>query len=86
MGVYIKGITIEQLRRMGVAGIILSEDRLVEVKEPHGRLIDENEVRVIMGNVCIQHQRPTWNDVYNGIRNMNAVIEAEKDETSVKHS
>lgn len=33
MGVYIKSITIEQLRRMGVAGIILSESRLVEVPQ-----------------------------------------------------
>lgn len=43
MGVYIKGMTIEQLRRMGVAGIILSEERLVEIKEPHGDLIDRDK-------------------------------------------
>lgn len=44
MGVFVKGMTIEQLRRMGVAGIMLSEERLIEVPEPHGRLIDADKL------------------------------------------
>lgn len=50
---------------------------VIEVKEPHGRLIDENEVRVVMSYLCCQPHGLTWNEVYYGIRNMNAVIEAE---------
>ena len=50
---------------------------LVEVPEPHGRLIDENEVRIVMNWLLTQPQRPTWNDTYRAIQEMYAVIEAE---------
>lgn len=50
---------------------------LVELPEHHGRLIDENEVRIVMNWLLTQPQRPTWNDTYNAIQEMNAVIEAE---------
>lgn len=50
---------------------------LVELPEHHGRLIDENEVRTVMNWLLTQPQRPTWNDTYNAIQEMNAVIEAE---------
>jgi len=43
----------------------------------HGRLIDENEVRTVMNWLLTQPQRPTWNDLYHAIQEMNAVIEAE---------
>lgn len=50
---------------------------LEELPEHHGRLIDENEVRIVMNWLLTQSQRPVWNDVYNAIQEMNAVIEAE---------
>ena len=53
---------------------------LVELPEKHGRLIDENEVRTVMNWLLTQPQRPTWNDTYHAIQEMNAVIEAEGDE------
>lgn len=53
---------------------------LVEVPEPHGRLIDENEVRTVMNWLLTQPQRPTWNDTYRAIQEMYATIEAEGEE------
>lgn len=50
---------------------------LVKVPESHGRLIDENEVRTVMNWLLTQPQRPTWNDTYHAIQEMDAVIEAE---------
>lgn len=53
---------------------------LIELPEKHGRLIDENEVRIVMNWLLTQPQRPTWNDTYHAIQEMNAVIEAEGDD------
>lgn len=53
---------------------------LVELPEHHGRLIDENEVRIVMNWLLTQPQRPTWNDTYHAIQEMNAVVEAEESE------
>lgn len=50
---------------------------LVELPEHHGRLIDENEVRTVMNWLLTQPQRPTWNDTYKTMQEMNAIIEAE---------
>lgn len=50
---------------------------LVELPDHHGRLIDENEVRIVMNQLLAQTFRPTWNDTYHAIQEMNAVIEAE---------
>lgn len=50
---------------------------LVELPEHHGRLIDENEVRTVMNWLLTQPQRPTWNDTYHAIQEMNATVEAE---------
>ena len=50
---------------------------LVELPEHHGRLIDENEVRIVMNWLLTQPKRPTWNDTYKAIQKMNAVVEAE---------
>lgn len=50
---------------------------LVEIPERHGRLIDENEVRTVMNWLLTQPQRPTWNDLYHAIQEMEAIIEAE---------
>ena len=50
---------------------------LVEIPEKHGRLIDENEVRTVMNWLLTQPQRPTWNDLYHAIQEMNAILEAE---------
>ena len=50
---------------------------LVALPDHHGRLIDENEVRIVMNWLLTQPQRPTWNDTYHAIQEMNAVIEAE---------
>ena len=49
---------------------------LVALPDHHGRLIDENEVRIVMNWLLTQPQRPTWNDTYHAIQEMNAVIEA----------
>lgn len=49
---------------------------LVSVTEPHGRLIDEAEVRVTMYQVCARSIR-TYEATECAIRNMKAVIEAE---------
>ena len=51
---------------------------LVELPEKHGRLIDENEVRTVMNWLLTQPQRPTWNDLYHAIQEMNAIFEAEE--------
>lgn len=53
---------------------------LIELPEKHGRLIDENEVRTVMNWLLVQPQRPTWNDTYQAIQEMNATVEAEGDE------
>lgn len=50
--------------------------KVIEVTEPHGRLIDEAEVRVIMHQVCVRSIR-TYEATECAIRNMKAVIEAE---------
>ena len=50
---------------------------LIALPDHHGRLIDENEVRTVMNWLLTQPQRPTWNDLYHSIQEMNAVIEAE---------
>lgn len=50
---------------------------IVELPEHHGRLIDEQEIRNGMNQILTQPQRPTWNDTYNAIQEMDAVIEAE---------
>ena len=50
---------------------------LVELPDHHGRLIDENEVRIVMNWLLIQPQRPTWNDTYHAIQEMNATVDAE---------
>ena len=43
MGVYIKGITVDELKRTCHLNINIWND-LVEVPEPHGRLIDASEI------------------------------------------
>ena len=53
---------------------------LVALPDKHGRLIDENEVRIVMNWLLTQPQRPTWNDLYHAIQEMNAVIEEEGSE------
>ena len=53
---------------------------LIELPEKHGRLIDENEVRTVMNWLLTQSQRPTWNDTFHAIQEMNPMIEAEGDE------
>ena len=54
-----------------------SDCPLVELPEHHGRLIDEQEIRNGMNRVLTQPQRPTWDDTYEAIEEMNATIEAE---------
>lgn len=55
----------------------LDDCPLIALPDHHGRLIDENEVRTVMNWLLTQPQRPTWNDLYHSIQEMNAVIEAE---------
>jgi len=53
MGVYIKGITIEMLRNAPLEAVedLLAEGDMVEVKEPHGRLIDADVTRDRLLNI-----------------------------------
>lgn len=51
---------------------------LVELPEKHGRLIEEKEIRTVMNWLLTQPQRPTWNDLYHAIQEMNAIFEAEE--------
>lgn len=51
---------------------------LVEFPDKHGRLIEEKEIRTVMNWLLTQPQRPTWNDLYNAIQEMNAIFEAEE--------
>lgn len=88
MSLILKGMQIpENCAKCGLMCVlrhfnILNDNRpddcpLIELPEHHGRLIDENEVRTVMNWLLTQPQRPTWNDTYNTIKEMNAVIEAE---------
>jgi len=93
MGVYIKDMQMPEdcfscpLKEEGFCNITNayaaqiyernSDCPLIELPEHHGRLIDENEVRIVMNWLLTQPQRPTWNDTYNAIQEMNSVIEAE---------
>ncbi len=52
-----------------------SDCPLVELPEHHGRLIDENEVRTVMNWLLTQPQRPTWNDTYKAIQEMEATVD-----------
>ena len=53
---------------------------LVELSEKHGRLIEEKEIRTVMNWLLTQPHRPTWNDLYHAIQEMEAIIEAEREE------
>lgn len=47
MGVFINDISKESLiNLLNIANITFNEDSLVEIKEPHGRIIDEDELMI----------------------------------------
>lgn len=75
MGVYIKGMTAQQARmwlnyHMPFTFIVTNDD-ITEVPEPHGRLIDENEVIKRM-------HAGAWGAIYElDVRGTPTVIEAE---------
>lgn len=53
MGIYIKGLTEEQFKLVSWEGVYTAlkrQDRIVEVAEPHGRLIDESVLRKMSSN------------------------------------
>lgn len=53
MGVYIKGLTEEQFKLVSwecTYTALKRQDRIIEVPEPHGRLIDENVLRRMSSN------------------------------------
>ena len=53
MGIYIKGLTEEQFKLVSWEGVYTAlkrQDRIVEVAEPHGRLIDEGVLRQMSSN------------------------------------
>ena len=53
MGVYIKGLTEEQFKLVSWEGVYTAlkrQDRIIEVPEPHGRLIDESVLRQMSSN------------------------------------
>lgn len=68
MGVFIKGVTKQELKEIfGKACILYNSADLVEVKTPHGRLIDEDTI----GGVFIDIE------VSGAIEDAPTVIEAE---------
>ena len=49
MGVYIKGMTYaDALRLLAKDKKIIDTRNIIEVKEPHGRLVDINEINELM--------------------------------------
>lgn len=53
MGVYIKGLTEKQFKSVSLEYIYTAlkrQDRIIEVPEPHGRLIDESVLRKMSSN------------------------------------
>lgn len=53
VGIYIKGLTEEQFKLVSWEGVYTAlkrQDRIVEVAEPHGRLIDEGVLRQMSSN------------------------------------
>ena len=86
MGVYLKGVNKEWADRvLTVAGYrqFFKDDEIVEVKEPHGRLIDAD---VIDGRVSVREDgfKGETHDVLTQVRGLIAttptVIEAEGEE------
>lgn len=51
MGVYIKGVTVEQLNKW-LDTYIDQTWRMTEVAEPHGRLIDADDYMMSLANVA----------------------------------
>lgn len=69
MGVYIKGITKKSFETLVGRGLFEGfEPNLIEVKAPHGRLIDENEITM---------RADLWLESRGAIGNTPTVIEAE---------
>lgn len=51
MGVYLKGISIEELRGCCYdTDLLIRDGRALEVKEPHGRLVDIDEIGELMNH------------------------------------
>ena len=76
MGVYIKGVTKQELKKIfGKACILYNSTDLVEVKTPHGRLIDEDDI-----HTGIRMEKNTEYRYFIDRVNAPTVIEAEEGE------
>ena len=89
MGVYIKGITIEMLRNAPLEAVenLLVLGDMVEVPEPHGRLVDADALLNTSGvtinitgkeNAMIVTQ--ALDSIYQDIKDAPTVLEAESEE------
>ena len=87
MGIYIKGMTEDQFRSVSWARIYAAlkrQNRIVEVPEPHGELIDAVDLIKILdvsveieGEENARNVAKAFNEVLDTIRGMSPVIEAE---------
>lgn len=72
MGIYIKGMTLGELNDCIMAGSYIGEEDVVEVKAPHGRLIDEDDI-----HTGIRMEKNTEHRYFIDRVNAPTVIEAE---------
>ena len=87
MGIYIKGMTEDQFRSVSWActyAALKRQNRIIEVPEPHGGLIDSVDLIKILdvsveieGEENARNVAKAFNEVLDTIRGMSPVIEAE---------
>lgn len=87
MGIYIKGMTEDQFRSASWActyAALKRQNRIIEVPEPHGGLIDSVDLIKILdvsveieGEENARNVTKAFNEVLDTIRGMSPVIEAE---------
>lgn len=82
MGVYLKGITEDVFKEISWECVYLAlkrQDRIVEVPEPHGRLIDADALRdAVYRHLCIKGEEnllPAEKSVFGNIIKAPTVIE-----------
>ena len=78
MGVYIKGVTKQELKEIfGKACILYNSTDLVEVKTPHGRLIDAKLLADTI-NKAIQDGTFTSKSIWEWIGDAPTILEGEE--------
>ena len=76
MGIYLYDWDYKELKSIFDKANETQIGWFTEIKEPHGRLIDEAEIRIVMDKLC-KYQRPIYSDIAKAVREMTTVIEAE---------